>query len=186
MISYNRDVTVKVLDFSLFTRRVVVNEVYHQNIKYKLPHKLACYNFVEKIARTFNISSGQNQFIQETVFNKAPIRRVAIAINTDSVFTGRFQGNPFHYQNFVSRELRIVQRGRAIVSLDTTNDSRAYVTAIKAMSFSEKNPGLPNHQLQNHYILIFDLTSLQDAGENNHYPELSGESNRLKVFLIVR
>ena len=31
-------------------------------------------------------------------------------------------------------------------------------------------------------MLKFDLTSLQDAGENVHYPERSGESLRLEMF----
>ena len=31
-------------------------------------------------------------------------------------------------------------------------------------------------------MLIFDLTSLQDADENVHYPERSGESLRLETF----
>ena len=103
-------------------------------------------------------------------------------MNTNSAFTGHFQENPFHYQKFGFRELRIVRGGRAIVSLDTTNDCRAYVTTMKAMSFNEEIPALPNHQFQNHYILVFDLTSLQDAGENVHYPELSGESIRFEMF----
>ena len=182
MISCNPLVSPKVLDCSLFTRRVVVNELYHQTIKYQLTHQPACYNFMETIARTFIIPSGQNQFIHENVFNNAPIRRVAIAMNTNSAFTGQFQENPFHYQKFVLRELRIVRGGRAIVSLDTTNDCRAYVTTMKAMNFNEEIPALPNHLFQNHYILVFDLTSLQDAGENVHYPELSGESIRLEMF----
>ena len=80
------------------------------------------------------------------------------------------------------RELRIVRGGRAIVSLDTTNDCRAYVTTMKAMNFNEEIPALPHHQFQNHYILVFDLTSLQYAGKNIHYPELSGESIRLEMF----
>ena len=50
------------------------------------------------------------------------------------------------------------------------------------MNFNEKIPALPNHQFQNHYILVFDLFSHQDAGENIHYPELSGESIRLEMF----
>ena len=53
---------------------------------------------------------------------------------------------------------------------------------MKAMNFNEKIPALPNHQFQNQYILVSDLTSLQDAGENVHYPELSGESIRLEMF----
>ena len=111
MISYNPHVSLRVLDCSLFTRRVVVNEVYHQTIKYQLTHQPACYNFMETIARTFIIPSGQNQFIHENVFNNAPIRRIAIAVNTNSAFTGHFQEIPFHYRKFGLRELRIVRGG---------------------------------------------------------------------------
>ena len=182
MISYNPHVSLRVLDCSLFTRRVVVNEVYHQTIKYQLTHQPACYNFMETIARTFIVPSGQNQFIQENVFNNAPIRRIAIAMNTNSAFTGHFQENPFHYRKFGLRELRIVRGGRAVVSIDTTNNCRAYVTTMKAMNFNEEIPALPNDFFTDHYVLVFDLTSLQDAGENVHYPELSGESLRLEMF----
>ena len=69
MISYNPHVSLKVLDCSLFTRGVVVNEVYHQTTKYQLTNQSACYNFMLTIARTFIIPSGQNQFIQEKDFN---------------------------------------------------------------------------------------------------------------------
>ena len=50
------------------------------------------------------------------------------------------------------------------------------------MNFNEEFPALPNHHFQIHYILVFDLTSLQDAGENINYPELNGESIRLEMF----
>ena len=99
---------------------------------------------METNALTFIIPSGQNQFIQENVFNNAPIRRPAIAMNTNSAFTGNFQENPFHYEKFGLRELRIVRRDRAIVSLDATNDCRAYVTTMKALNFNEEIPSLPN------------------------------------------
>ena len=137
---------------------------------------------METIARTFIIPSGQTQFIQENVFNNAQIRRIAIAMNTNSAFIGHFQESPFHYRKFGLRELRIVQGGRAIVSVDTTNDCRAHVTTMKAMNFNEEIPELPINLFQNHYVLVFHLTSLQDAGENIHYPELSGESIRLEMF----
>ena len=95
-------------------------------------------------------------------------------MNTNSAFTGHSQEKTFLYQKSGLRELRIVRGGRAIVSLDTTNDCRACVTTTNAMNFIEEVPALPNHQFQNHYTLVFDLTSLQDAAENIHYPELSG------------
>ena len=53
---------------------------------------------------------------------------------------------------------------------------------MKAVNFNEEIPTLAIHQFQNHYILVFDLTSLQDAGENFHQPELSCESIRLEMF----
>ena len=182
MISYNLHVSPKVLDCSLFKRRVVVNEVYHQTIKYQLTHQPACYNFMETIAGKFITPSGQNQFIQKNVLSNAPTRRIAIAMNTNSLFIGHFQENPFHYQKFGLREQIIVRGGRAIVSVDTTNECRAYLTTMQAMNFNEEIPALPNNLFQNHYVLVFDLTSLQDVGENIHYPELSGESIRLEMF----
>ena len=53
---------------------------------------------------------------------------------------------------------------------------------MKAMQFNKNFPALPMEGFQNHYILVFDLTSLQDAAEQLHYPELSGESLRLEMF----
>ena len=50
------------------------------------------------------------------------------------------------------------------------------------MQFNEGFPALLMEVFQNHYFLIFDLTSLQDAAEQLHYPKLSGESLRLEMF----
>ena len=107
-------------------------------------------------------------------------------MNTISLFPEHFQENPFHYQKFGLRELRIVRGGRAIVSLEPTNDCRAYVTTMKAMCFNEEIPALQNQQFQNHYILIFNLTSLQDAGENIHILNLAVKVFYWKCFSIVR
>ena len=90
--------------------------------------------------------------------------------------TGYFKENPFHYQKIGLRQFRIVRRSRAVKSFDTTVDCREYVATMKAMNSKEENPAPRSPQFQNHYILVFDLTSLQDAGENIHFPELSGES----------
>ena len=47
---------------------------------------------------------------------------------------------------------------------------------MKAMQFNEEFLALPMEDFQNHYILVFDLTSPQDAAEQLHYPELSGKA----------
>ena len=53
---------------------------------------------------------------------------------------------------------------------------------MKTVHFNEVFPPLPKEHFQNHYILVFDMTSLQDAAEQLHYPEFSGQSLRLEVF----
>ena len=53
---------------------------------------------------------------------------------------------------------------------------------MKARNFNEEIPVLPNDFFTDQYVLVFDLTSLQDAGENAHYPEFSGESLHLEMF----
>ena len=106
-------------------------------------------------------------------------------MNTNSAVAGSFYENPFNYQQFHSRELRIIRGGRAIISLDTTSPCRPYVTTMKAMQFNEGFPALPMEDFQNHYILVFELTSLQDAAEHLLYTELSGECLRLEMFLSI-
>ena len=53
------------------------------------------FNYLETLAKTFIIPARQNQFIQENIFNKAPVRRIAIAMDTNSAFTGSLTENPF-------------------------------------------------------------------------------------------
>ena len=53
----------------------------------------------------------QNQFIQENIFNNAPIRRVAIALKKNSASTGSFTENPFWYQQFDLKQFRIDRGG---------------------------------------------------------------------------
>ena len=85
-------------------------------------------------------------------------------------------------QLFHLRELRFLRSGKAIFSIDTNSPCRPCVITMKAMQLSEDFPALPMENFQIHYILVFDLTSLQVAAEQLHYPELSGERFRLEMF----
>ena len=85
----------------------------------KLAYAPVEYNYLETLAKTFIIPAKQNQFIQENIFNSAPIRRVAIAKNTNSAFTGSFTENPFWYQQFDLRQIRKLRGGQPVVDFDT-------------------------------------------------------------------
>ena len=52
---------------------------------------------------------------------------------------------------------------------------------MKAMIFRNDIPSIPINNFKGHYVLVFDSTSMQDATEHCHYPELVGEPFRLEL-----
>ena len=44
------------------------------------------------------------------------------------------------------------------------------------------SPLFPVDNFKDHYVLVVDLTLMQDATENCHYPELVGEPLRLELI----
>ena len=55
---------------------------------------------------------------------------------------------------------------------------------MKAMNFQDDIPSIAFDSFKDHYVLVFDLTSMQDVTENCHYPELVGEPLRLELNLL--
>ena len=154
---------------------------YHKKRMDMLAYSPVEYNYMETLAKTFIIPARQNQFLHENIFNNAPIRRIAIAMNTNSAFTGSFTENPFWYQQFDLRQIRILRGGQPFVDYDTSDICRLYVTTMKAMNFQDDIPFIPINNFKDHYVLVFDLTSMQDATEHCHYPELVGDPLRLEL-----
>ena len=184
MISDNPNVSIGIVDCSLYTRRIALKDDYHKKRLDMLAYAPVEYNYLETLAKTFiipAIPARQNHFIQENIFNNALIRRIAIAMNTNSAFTGSFTENPFWYQQFDLRQIRILRGGQPIVGFDTADNCCLYVTTTKAMNFQDDIPSIPIDDFKDHYVLVFDLTSMQDATENGHYPELGGEPLRLEL-----
>ena len=53
---------------------------------------------------------------------------------------------------------------------------------MKARNFRDNIPSTPIDSFKDHYLLLFDLTSMQDATETCHYSELVGEPLRLELI----
>ena len=183
MISDNPNDSLGIVDCSLYTPRFAPKDDYHKKRMDMLVYVPVEYKYLETLAQTFIIPATQNQFIQENIFNNAPIRRVAIAMNTNSSFTGSFSENPLWYQQFDLRQISKRRGGKLSVDFDTADICRLYVTTMKAMNFQDDIPSTPIDDFKEHYGLVFDLTSMQDAPEICHYPELVGEPLRLELNL---
>ena len=108
LISDNPNVSPGIVDCSLYTRRISLKDDYHKKRMDMLTYAPVEYIYLETLTKTFIIPARQNQFIQENVFNNAPIRRVAMAMNTNSAFTGSLTENSFWCQQFDLRQIRLL------------------------------------------------------------------------------
>ena len=52
---------------------------------------------------------------------------------------------------------------------------------MKAMNFQDDIHSFPIDNFKDHYALVFDLTSMQDATENRYYTGLVGQPLRLEL-----
>ena len=118
----------------LFTRQVVIEDRIFKHLHNSLQLRPAQYNFSELLAKTFVIPNEQNQYNHENIFNNAPIRRLAIAMNTNTGFTGSLKTNPFLYHKFNLRSIRIVRGSHVVVERDTTDNVESYITTMRALS----------------------------------------------------
>ena len=181
MISDNPNDSLGIVDWSLYTRRIVLKDDYHKKRKNMLAYIPVEFNYFETLAKIFISPATQNQFIHENISNNAPVRRIAVAIITNSEFTRSFTENPFCDQQFVLRQIRILKTRQAIVDFDAADNFRLYITTKRAMNFQDDIPSIAIDIFKDHYVLLFDLTSMQDATENCYYPELVGEPLMLEL-----
>ena len=177
MISDNPKVSLGFVDCSLYTPRIVLNDDYHKKRIDMVAYTPVEFNYLETLAKTFIISARQIQFLQENNFNNSPVCRIAIAMNTNSAFTGSYSGNSFSYQLFDLRQIRILRGGQPIVDFDAADNCRFYVTRMKAMNFQDDIPSILINNFKNHSVLVLDLTSMPlKIG----YPEFVREPIRLR------
>ena len=150
MISDNPNVSLGSVDCSIYIRRIALKDYYHKNRMDMLAYTPVEFNYLETLAKTFIIPARQNQFIEENIFNNASVRRIAIAMNTNSAFTASYTENPFWYQQFDLRRIRILRGGQPIVDFDAVDNWRLYVTTMKAMNFQDDIPSIPIDNFKDH------------------------------------
>ena len=89
------------------------------------------FNTLETFAKIFIIPARQNQFFLETIFINFSVRRFAIAMNTNSAFTGFYIETTFWCQQFTLRQFKILRGGQPTVDFDAAHNCRPYVTTVR-------------------------------------------------------
>ena len=156
MISDNPNVSLGILGCSLYTRRIAFKDDYHKKRIDMFAYTPVEFKYLESLAKILIIPARRNQLIQENIFKNAPVRRIGIAVSTNSAFTGSYTENPFWYQQFELRQNRILRGGQPTVHFDASDNCRLFVTKMKAMNFQHDIPSIPIDNFKDHYVLVFD------------------------------
>ena len=88
MISENPNLVLEIADCSFYARRIALKDDHNKKRMEMLAYTPVNYKYLTILAKNFIILARQNQFIQENNFNNDPVRRIAIAVNTKSAFSG--------------------------------------------------------------------------------------------------
>ena len=142
----------------------------------RLAYTSVGWNFLETPAKSFNFTLPQKKNS-----NNALIRRSAIAMKMNSAFTEPFVENLLWYQQFQLRQTTMFKTGQPTAGFDLVDVSRLYVATLKEMNFQLDMPSLSSDKFQDHFELVFDLTSMQHATKNFPFLELCGKSLRLEI-----
>ena len=116
--------------------------------------------------KDFHHSCQTNPVHSRENFKQCTSSSFAFAMNSNFAFTGSNTENPFWYQQFDLRQIRILRRGQPIVNFDAADECRLQVTTMKAMKFQDDIPSIPIDNFKDHYVLVFDLTSMHVITQN--------------------
>ena len=97
------------------------------------------------------------------------------------------ESSPFSYQKFGVQRVKIQLGNRvplAGMPLNTSNNVRLSYKTITALGFTKSGNRRRLEDFEdNHFILVFDLTSTEEASTNlTSFPELTGSSLTLKLY----
>ena len=73
-ISVNPNVSLGIVDCSIYTCRIALKDDYHKKKLDVLAYAPVEDSYLETSATTFTVPARQNKFVQENIFNNAPIR----------------------------------------------------------------------------------------------------------------
>ena len=155
----------------------------------------AIYPFIQNFNKSFIIQAGQNSFVKENVFGTESIRWLTLCKVKNLLFRRTtLKYSPFSYQKFNLQRVEI-QRGNGVPLAGTPMDTsynacwailkvRLWYNTVTAFGLNENRNGIKLEDLEdNHFFLVFDLTTTEEASRSlTLLPELiGGERLTLKL-----
>ena len=189
---------VKIFEANLYVRKMTLNDDVVSAIEKTFLSSPASYPYLETITKTFSASTGLQSWKQEDVFSREPIRRLAICLNTNEAFLGSKQLNLFHFRKFNLEQICIYRNRRPVADspINTADVKRLYFNTMSDLAYIDNGHGISLSEYSNHFNMVFDLTSTQQASHDFIHPELANRSisielkfsaalpNKIEIFIF--
>ena len=169
---------IKIDEANLFVRKMTVSDNVVGAIEKTFLQTPAMYRYNEVISKAFLATAGQQSWKQEDIFTKEPIRRLIVAMCRSDAFIGTNTLYPISYRKFDLNEIKIYRNGFATAGtlMSTTDNKRLYYNSMAALAYVENGHGISLTDFPENYIMVFDLTSTQEATHDFIHPELTNSS----------
>ena len=171
----------------MFVNKFVLSDAVKVNIERALTESPTAYPYIESLNKSFIIQAVQNCSVKENIFGTEPVRRLTFRMVRNKFFRGStIEWTPFQYKKFQLSKIEI-QRGNGVpiagTPIDTTRNTRLFYNTICAPGFTKGGNGIEMSDFEeNHYFLVFDLTSSREAVKAfTLFPELTGAGITLKL-----
>ena len=178
---------VKIIEANLYVRKMTLNDDVVSAIEKTVLSSPASYPYLETITKTFPASTGLQSWKQEDVFSREPIRRLAICLNANEAFLGSKPLNPFHFRKFNLEQFCIYRNGLLVADspINTTNDKRLYFNIMSDLAYTDNGHEIKLSEYPSNFVMVFDLTSIQQASHDFIHPELTNCSISIELKFSV-
>ena len=166
---------VEILEAKLYVRKMTLNDDVMSAIEKILLSSPTSYPYFETITESFLASAGLHSWKQEDICSRKTIRRLALCLITNEAFLGNNRLNPFHYLKFGLKQIYIYRNGLPVADspISTDDDKRLYFNTISDLTFIDNGHGIKLSEYPSHLLMVFDLTSTQQASHDFIHPELT-------------
>ena len=91
--------------------------------------------------------------------------------------------NHFHFKKFDLEQIYIYRNGLPVADspISTNDNKRLYYNTISDLAYIDNGHGISLSDYPNHFIMVFDLSSTQQASHDFIHPELTNSSLSIEL-----
>ena len=108
---------------------------------------------------------------------------MVLATCPNNQFTGRWTDTLLAFHKHNLKKVRVLRNGVPVVECSTSSNTQLYFKTIQTHLFDEDGSLIKLDNYENHYYLVFDLTSTQQCNQKIQYPELVEAAIRVELKL---